>query len=63
MKEKELHLMPYGNHNGIVIYCCNPDCYCEFEETANGYYSPIKYESDKYNRKCRRCLIESGSLS
>jgi hypothetical protein len=62
-KEEELPLMPYSYGNGILIYCCNPDCYSEFEETANGYYSPIKYESDKHNRKCRRCLIESGYLS
>jgi hypothetical protein len=54
MKEKELVLAPYSGSNGIVIYCKN--CGCEFEETSDGYYQPIKYESDKYNRKCRRCL-------
>jgi len=48
-KEKELTLMPYGNGNGILIYCSNGDCYSEFEETAEGYYPPIKYESDKHN--------------
>ena len=53
-KEKELSLMPYGNHNGIVIIC--KACGCEFEETAEGYYEPIKYESDKHNRDCARCL-------
>ena len=46
--------MPYGNHNGIVIIC--KACGCEFEETAEGYYEPIKYESDKHNRDCARCL-------
>ena len=60
-KEKELTLMPYGNHNGIVIYCKN--CGSEFEETAEGYYPPIKYESDKHNRECRRCLTELGTFS
>ncbi len=59
--EKELTLMPYGNHNGIVIYCKN--CGSEFEETAEGYYPPIKYESDKHNRYCRRCLTELGTFS
>ena len=59
--EKELTLMPYGNHNGILIYCKN--CGSEFEETAEGYYPPIKYESDKHNRECRRCLTEIGTFS
>lgn len=59
--EKELTLMPYGNHNGILIYCKN--CGSEFEETAEGYYPPIKYESDKHNRECRRCLTELGTFS
>jgi hypothetical protein len=59
--EKELILMPYVNHNGIVI-CCK-SCGSEFEETAEGYYQPIKYESDKYNRKCKRCLAELGAFS
>ncbi len=62
-KEKELTLMPYGNGNGILIYCSNGDCYSEFEETAEGYYPPIKYESDKHNRQCRRCLTELGTFS
>jgi len=60
MKEKKLRLSSYGNNNGIVIYCKN--CCCEFEETANGYYSPIEYESDKHNRYCYRCLIQMGML-
>ena len=58
---KELALMPYGNGNGLIIYCNN--CGSEFEETAKGYYDPIKYESDKYNRECRICLIELGKFS
>ena len=59
--EKELTLMPYGNGNGLLIYCKN--CGSEFEETAGGYYDPIKYESDKYDRECRRCLTELGTFS
>ena len=59
-KEKELILASYGNNNGICIYC--KDCGREFEETCNGYYSPIKYESDKYNRYCFQCLISLGKI-
>ena len=58
--EKELTLMPYGGGNGILIYCKN--CGSEFEETAEGYYSPIKYESDRHNRECRRCLTQLGKF-
>ena len=61
--EEELVLMPYRNGNGILIYCSDGDCYSEFEETAGGYYPPIKYESDKHNRKCRRCLTRLGVFS
>jgi len=57
-KEEKLILMPYANNNGIVIVCKN--CGSEFEETAGGYYTPIEYESDKYNRECKRCLTELG---
>lgn len=60
-KDVKLKLLPYGNHNGLLIYCKN--CGCEFEETAEGHYNPIKYESDKHNRKCRKCLIELGTFS
>jgi hypothetical protein len=56
--EIELTLMPYGNGNGLLIYCKN--CGTEFEETCEGYYIPIKFESDKKNRECRKCLIELG---
>jgi hypothetical protein len=59
--EKELTLMPYENHNGILLYCGN--CGAEFEETSEGYYEPIKYESDKHNRECRRCLTSEGMFS
>ena len=58
--EEELGLMPYNGSNGILIYCSDADCYSEFEETAGGYYPPIKYESDKHNRKCRNCLTRLG---
>jgi hypothetical protein len=52
-QEPELFLMPYGGGNGIIIYCrC---CGREMEETVNGHYPPIRYESDKYNRKCQPC--------
>ena len=60
-KEKKLILLPYDGKNGIIITCKN--CGCEFEETAGGYYTPIKYESDKYDRECRRCLKELGVFS
>jgi|GEM_PF-3597073 len=61
-KEKELVLMPHINNlNGIIILCSH--CGSEFEETAGGYYSPIKYQSDRYGRECRRCLTELGFFS
>jgi hypothetical protein len=59
--KKELALMPYGNHNGLVIYC--KTCGSEFEETAEGYYNPVKYESDLYDRCCRSCLSSLGKFS
>jgi hypothetical protein len=54
--EQELGYFDYNGVNGIFIYCSNPDCYCEFEETSNGYYPPVKYESEKHNRLCPTCL-------
>ena len=57
-KNEKLILMPYDFHNGILIYCKN--CGAEFEETAEGYYNPIEYETDKTNRECRRCLSQLG---
>ena len=56
--EEKLVLMPYGNHNGLTIYC--KECNAETEETVNGYYSPIVYESDKHNRYCINCLKNQG---
>jgi len=61
-EEEELILMTYEKGNGLLIYCSDGDCYAEFEETANGYYPPIKYESDKYNRKCSNCLKRLGYI-
>jgi transcription elongation factor Elf1 len=58
---KKLNLMPYNVHNSIVVICKR--CGCEFEETAGGYYEPIEYESDYYDRECRRCLTELGKFS
>jgi len=59
-KEKKLNLMPYNSrkHNGIIIYC--KECNTEMEETVNGFYSPVKFESEKFNRSCDSCLIEQG---
>jgi len=59
--EKELDLNPYTTQTEIVIICCN--CGSEFGETAEGHYAPIKYESDKHNRECRRCLTQLGTFS
>jgi hypothetical protein len=46
------------NHNGNswhgITICCK-SCGVEFEETSNGYYEPIKYEEDRFNRKCNIC--------
>ena len=48
-------------HNGIVIVCKN--CGSDFEETAEGYYEPLKYEEDKYDRICLYCLKLQGYFS
>jgi hypothetical protein len=59
MKEEKIKTGPYTNPmTGIVIVCKN--CGCEFEETAQGYYRPMEYERDKYNRYCSRCLLQLG---
>jgi len=46
------------NHNGNswhgITICCK-SCGVEFEETSNGYYEPMKYEEDRFNRKCNIC--------
>lgn len=60
MKEK-ISLMPYNNHNGIVILC--KYCGSEFEETCEGNYEHIEYEEDKYDRYCKSCLVSLGKLS
>ena len=44
---------PYNGYNGIII-CCR-SCGKEIEETDNGYYQPIVYEHEKYERQCRQC--------
>jgi len=54
--ENELFLFPYDGTNGILIYC--KSCGREFEETLNGQYEPIRYESDKYNRQCKECTAQ-----
>jgi hypothetical protein len=52
-KEDKLILLPYNSSNGIMI-CCK-SCGCDMEETDNGYYDPIVYEREKYERKCFNC--------
>ena len=46
------------DHNGNswhgITICCK-SCGVEFEETSNGYYEPMKYEEDRFNRKCNIC--------
>ena len=44
---------PYNGSNGINI-CCR-SCGKDIEETDNGYYQPIVYENEKYERQCREC--------
>jgi len=44
---------PYNGYNGIMI-CCR-SCGKDIEETDNGYYQPIVYEHEKYERQCRQC--------
>ena len=55
---EELELGAYNEHNGIDLYCCN--CGASFEETSNGFYSPIQYASDYENRECPQCLKDLG---
>lgn len=44
---------PYNGSNGIMI-CCR-SCGADIEETDGGYYPPIVYEHEKYERQCRQC--------
>lgn len=55
-----LIIEPYNGRNGITIICLM--CGCESEETSGGYYKPIAYEADKYNRMCIGCLNQEGLL-
>ena len=59
----KLNAFPYNKskHNGIVIVCKN--CGHEFEETAEGYYEPLEYEEDMYDRICLYCLKQEGYFS
>ena len=52
-EEEKLDLQTYGNHNGIVITCRG--CGNDMEETSDGYYRPLVYESEMHNRACRYC--------
>ena len=58
MKETKKNKIKAIKHNGYswhgITICCK-SCGVEFEETSNGYYEPIKYEEDKYNRRCPVC--------
>jgi hypothetical protein len=58
MKKKEVNNIEiiasdYNGNNGIMIYCRS--CGKDIEETDNGYYDPISYEHEKYDRKCKQC--------
>ena len=56
-KKKKLIMGQYKRtahgSNGILIYCSH--CGSEIEETSNGFYPPIEYEEEKYNRECENC--------
>lgn len=59
MTDKKLaQLGKYEKGNGMDIYCCR--CGTCFEETCNGFYPPIKYESDFNDRQYQQCLKELG---
>jgi hypothetical protein len=57
-KEIKKNKIKFINHNGNswhgITICCK-SCGVEFEETSNGYYEPMKYEEDRFNRKCNIC--------
>ena len=55
-KKKLIDAYTYNGGNGIVI-CCKA-CGAEFEETLDGYYPPIKFEHEKYDRLCKQCINE-----
>lgn len=44
---------PYNGSNGIII-CCR-SCGREIEETDGGFYSPVQYENEKFERQCSQC--------
>ncbi len=49
----EIAAYPYNGSNGIVI-CCR-SCGREIEETDGGFYSPLQYENEKFERQCSHC--------
>ena len=44
---------PYNGSNGIII-CCR-SCGREIEETDGGFYSPVQFENEKFERQCSQC--------
>ena len=44
---------PYNGSNGIII-CCR-SCGREIEETDGGFYSPVQFENEKFERQCSNC--------
>ncbi len=52
-KKEKIQADWYNGSNGIVI-CCK-SCGTEFEETDQGHYSPIEFEHERYDRKCKQC--------
>jgi len=53
MSEEKISAYPHNGSNGIVIVC--KQCGISMEETDDGYYSPIVYVDDQYDRLCRYC--------
>jgi len=51
--KSKLQLLSYDGRNGLTIYC--KSCGYEMEETCNGYYDPIIYNNEQFNRYCDRC--------
>lgn len=55
VKKNKIKALPHNGNSwhGIIIVC--KSCGVEFEETDNGYYKPIEYEEERFNRKCKIC--------
>jgi hypothetical protein len=55
IKKNKIKAIDHNGNSWHGITICCKSCGVEFEETSNGYYEPMKYEEDRFNRKCNIC--------